>query len=203
MGVRFLLRRVLRFVLAGPCPAPYKDRPMSQWALDQLQAKLPDAIEERYVDRAGGHWGVVSREAIEQVARTLKEDLDFKMFGSMDAVDRLQLPVSTPRFEVVYFFYSVSRNEHVRLKVLCTEDDPEVPTIRNVYQGANWAERLIWDFYGIRFKGHGDLRRLLMYEEFKGHPLRKDYGMRERQPLVPERPIKDIFRGPGTNGVAT
>jgi NADH-quinone oxidoreductase subunit C len=125
------------------------------------------------------------------------------MFVSIDAVDRLQLPENTPRFEVVYLFYSVPRNEHVRLKVRVSEDDPEIPTIRTVYQGANWGERLTWDFYGIRFKGHGDLRRLLMYEEFKGHPLRKDYGMRERQPLVPERPIKDIFRGPGTNGVAT
>jgi NADH-quinone oxidoreductase subunit C len=176
---------------------------MSQWALDQLEAKFPDALESRYVDRAGGHWGVVKREKLVDVARALKEDLDFKMFVSIDAVDRLYLPESTPRFEVVYFLYSIGRNEHVRLKVRVTEDDPEIPTIRFVYQGANWSERLTWDFYGIRFKGHGDLRRLLMYEEFKGHPLRKDYAMRDRQPLIPERPIKDIFRGPGTNGVAT
>ncbi len=174
---------------------------MSQWALDQLQAKIPDAFDERYTDRAGGHWGVVKRERINEVARVLKEELDFKMFVSIDAVDRLELPESTPRFEVVYFLYSISRNEHVRLKVRVTEEDPEIPTIRTVYQGANWSERLTWDFYGIRFKGHGDLRRLLTYDEFKGHPLRKDYAMRDRQPLIPERPIKDIFRGPGTNGV--
>src|SRR4051794_31984738 len=99
---------------------------MSQWALDQLQAKIPDAFEERYVDRAGGHWGVVKREKIADVARCLKEDLDFKMFGSIDAVDRLHLPENTPRFEVVYFMYSISRNEHVRLKVRCSEDDPEI-----------------------------------------------------------------------------
>jgi NADH-quinone oxidoreductase subunit C len=173
---------------------------MSQWALDQLQDKLPDAFEQRYVDRAGGHWGVVRREKIVEVARTLKEQLDFKLFVSIDAVDRLLLPDNTPRFEVVYFFLSISRSEHVRLKVRCSEEDPEIPSIRHVYQGANWSERLTWDFYGIRFKGHGDLRRLLTYEEFKGHPLRKDYGLRDRQPLIPERPIKDIFRGPGTNG---
>jgi NADH-quinone oxidoreductase subunit C len=173
---------------------------MSQWALDQLQAKFPDALEQRYVDRAGGHWGVVKREHIATVMQALKDTLDFKLFISMDAVDRLHLPENTPRFEVVYFVYSLSRNEHVRLKVLVSEDDPEIPTIRHVYQGANWAERLVWDFYGVRFKGHGDLRRMLLYEEFKGHPLRKDYGLRERQPLIPERPIRDIFRGPGTNG---
>jgi NADH-quinone oxidoreductase subunit C len=173
---------------------------MSQWALDQLQEKLPDALEARYVDRAGGHWGVVHREKIADVAKTLKEQLDFKLFVSIDAVDRMLLPESAPRFEVVYFLFSLSRNEHVRLKVRCPEEDPEVPSIRHVYQGANWSERLTWDFYGIRFKGHGDLRRMVMYEEFKGHPLRKDYALRDRQPLTPERPIKDIFRGPGTNG---
>ena len=81
-----------------------------------------------------------------------------------------------------------------------SEEDPVIPTISKVYQGANWAERLTWDFYGIRFSGHDDLRRLLMYEEFEGHPLRKDYAMRDRQPLIPERPLRDIFRGPGTNG---
>lgn len=131
----------------------------------------------------------------------LKEVLGFKLFVSIDAVDRLLLPENEPRFEVVYFLYSLERHEHVRLKVRVTEDDCEIPTIAKVYQGANWGERLTWDFYGIRFKDHGDLRRMLLYEEFKGHPLRKDYGLRERQPLIPERPIKDIFRGPGTNGV--
>jgi NADH-quinone oxidoreductase subunit C len=175
---------------------------MSDWALSQLQASLPDALSERYVDRAGGHWGVVRREKIADVAAALKEQLDFKLFISIDAVDRLMLPEPTPRFEVVYFFYSISRNEHVRLKVRVEEDDAEIPTIRNVYQGANWGERLVWDFYGVRFKGHGDLRRILLYEEFKGHPLRKDYAIRDRQPLIPERPIKDIFRGPGTNNPA-
>lgn len=174
---------------------------MSQFALDQIEEKLPQALAERYRDRAGDYWGIVHREHIVAVARMLKEELNFKLFVSIDAVDRLQLPENDPRFEVVYFLYSLERHEHVRLKVRVTEDDAEIPTISKVYQGANWGERLTWDFYGIRFKDHGDLRRMLLYEEFKGHPLRKDYGLRERQPLIPERPIKDIFRGPGTNGV--
>ncbi len=174
---------------------------MSQFALDQIQQKLPAAIAERYQDRSGAHWGVIHREHIAAVARMLKDELNFKLFVSIDAVDRLQLPENEPRFEVVYFVYSLERHEHARLKVRCSEDDPEIPTISKIYQGANWGERLTWDFYGIRFKDHGDLRRMLTYEEFKGHPLRKDYGLRERQPLIPERQIKDIFRGPGTNGV--
>ena len=173
---------------------------MSASAIDDLHQKFPAAFELKYEDRTGAPWGLIHREHIEEVCRHAKEHLDFKLFISMDAVDRLYLPEPVPRFEVVYFAFSISRNEHLRLKVRCSEDDPEIPTVRHVWQGAAWSERLTWDFYGIRFKGHGDLRRMLTYEEFKGHPLRKDYALRDRQPLTPERPIKDIFRGPGTNG---
>jgi NADH-quinone oxidoreductase subunit C len=177
---------------------------VSAFALDRIAERFPQALGERYVDRTGAPWGVVRAEALPAVAQLVKADpaLDFKLFTSIDAVDRLQLPENSPRFEVVYFIYSVRRNEHLRLKVRVPEERPEVPSLVPVYQGANWWERFVWDFYGIRFLGHPDLRRILMYEEFKGHPLRKDYPLRGRQPLIPERPIEDIFRGPGTSGVA-
>ncbi len=175
---------------------------MSTFALDQVAAKFPEKVVSRYADRGGGQWGVIAPEGIRDVVSLLKNDpaLDFKLFLSMDAVDRLLLPQNDPRFEVVYFLYSVSRNEHVRLKVQVKEDVAELPSITSIFQGANWFERFVWDFYGIKFTGHPDLRRILLYEEFKGHPLRKDYALRERQPLIPERPIKDLFRGPGTSG---
>jgi NADH-quinone oxidoreductase subunit C len=177
---------------------------LSTHALDKVAAKHPDAVAERYADRAGGNWMVVKPEAIREVASFLKNDpeLDFKLFLSIDAVDRLLLPNNTPRFEVVYFLRSLTLGEVVQLKCRVPEDKPELPSISSVYQGANWWERFVWDFYGITFTGHPDLRRILLYEEFRGHPLRKDYPLRERQPLLPERPIKDIFRGPGTSGVA-
>jgi NADH-quinone oxidoreductase subunit C len=177
---------------------------LSTAALDVVSTKLPDLVAERYVDRTGAAWAVIHREGIREVMSLLKNDpeLDFKLFLSIDAVDRLNLPENDPRFEVVYLLRSLKRGEVVRLKVRVGEDAPEVPSIVGVFQGANWWERFVWDFYGIRFAGHPDLRRVLMYEEFVGHPLRKDYGLRERQPLIPERPIKDIFRGPGTSGVA-
>ncbi len=177
---------------------------MSEFALEKVAAALPDALADRYVDRAGGVWGVVKKGAIRDVVSALKNDpeLEFKLFLSIDCVDRLMLPNPKPRFEVVYFLHSLKRNEHARLKVHVDEDQPELPSVTPVFQGAGWWERFVWDFYGLRFTGHPDLRRILMYEEFKGHPLRKDYALRERQPLVPERPIKDIFRGPGTSGVA-
>lgn len=174
---------------------------MSTFALDQIQAQLPAALVERYADRTGDAWGVIAKEHIVEVARLLKTRLGFTLFISMDAVDRLHLEPDQqdPRFEVVYFMKNIELNEHVRLKVLVKEDT-EVPSIKGIYQGADWAERFVWDFYGIAFTG-GTKRRILMYEEFVGHPLRKDYPLRGRQPLIPERPIQDIFRGPGTNGV--
>jgi NADH-quinone oxidoreductase subunit C len=176
--------------------------PLSTFALDRVTAQFPEAVAERYLDRTGGAWAVIHAEHLPKVAAFLKNELDFKLFTSIDAVDRLHLAENDPRFEVVYFIYSLSRHEHVRLKVRVSEARPELPSITPVFRGADWWERFVWDFYGIRFSGHPDLRRVLLYEEFQGHPLRKDYALRDRQPLIPERPIKDIFRGPGTSGVS-
>jgi NADH-quinone oxidoreductase subunit C len=174
---------------------------LSTFALDQIQAQIPQALVERYKDRTGEAWGVIAREHIVEVAKLLKEKLGFRLFISMDAVDRLHLAPEEqdPRFEVLYFLKNIERNEHARLKVRVNEDQ-DIPTIMKVFQGAEWAERFVWDFYGVVFAG-GVKRRILMYEEFVGHALRKDYPLRGRQNLIPERPIQDIFRGPGTNGV--
>jgi NADH-quinone oxidoreductase subunit C len=175
---------------------------VSTSALQAIAAQIPEAFVDQYLDRSQAAWGVVDPTHLVAVVTMAKERLGFRLFVSMDCVDRLHLPPDEqdPRFEVVYFFRNVEQNEVLRLKVQAAEGE-EVPSIRHVYQGANWAERFVWDFYGVPFKGHGDLRRILMYDEFQGHPLRKDYPLRGRQALVPERPIQDIFRGPGTNGV--
>jgi len=177
---------------------------VSTSALDIVSAKLPECIVERYEDRTGAPWALVTPEGLRAVMTLLKTDpaLEYRLFVSIDAVDRLNLPECDPRFEVVYFVRSLKLNDVVRIKVRVSEDVPVIPTITDIYQGANWWERLTFDFYGIRFERHPDLRRVLLYDEFVGHPLRKDYGLRERQPLIPEKPIRDIFRGPGTNGVS-
>ena len=137
---------------------------------------------------------IIGIDHIEIIVRDVKEyvefyqKLGFKLFISMDAVDRLELPPEEqdPRFEVVYFLKNIERNEHARLKVRVNEGQ-DIPTIKNVYQGADWAERFVWDFYGIVFTG-GTKRRILLYEEFVGHPLRKDYPKERRQPLVRRDP---------------
>ncbi|MCL2625649.1 MAG: NADH-quinone oxidoreductase subunit C [Cystobacterineae bacterium] len=173
---------------------------MSQKALDSVQHTLPQALVERYEDITGAHWGIVNQEFLLPLLRYAKETLGFRLFISMDAVDRLQLPIHKPRFEVLYFLYSPAEKAHLRLKVLVEEQTPTLPSAHSVFQGALWAERSVWDFYGIRFEGHPDLRRMFLYEAFEGHPLRKDYPLRGRQPLIPENPVlENPSKGPGNN----
>jgi NADH-quinone oxidoreductase subunit C len=93
-----------------------------------------------------------------------------------------------PRFDVVLHLYSVGYKHRVRLYCGVAEDDAWVDTLCGLWPGANWFEREAYDLYGVRFKGHPDLRRILMYPEFVGHPLRKDYPKEKRQPLVRRNP---------------
>lgn len=85
-----------------------------------------------------------------------------------------------PRFEVIYLLLSLERNERVMVKVRVPEEDLEVPTVTCIWKAATWPEREVYDMFGIRFKGHPDLRRLLMWEGFGAHPLRKDYPLEGR-----------------------
>jgi NADH-quinone oxidoreductase subunit C len=91
------------------------------------------------------------------------------------------------RFTVVYLFYSMSHKHRLRLVVPVEEAAAEVDSLTSVWPGANWLEREVWDMFGIRFRGHPDLKRILMYEGFEGHPLRKDYPVKRRQPLIGPR----------------
>ena len=91
------------------------------------------------------------------------------------------------RFELVYHLYSLGRNRRLRIKAGVSEASPEIDSLCELWPSANWMEREAWDLYGVRFRGHPDPRRLLLYEEFEGHPLRKDYPKERRQPLVGPR----------------
>jgi NADH-quinone oxidoreductase subunit C len=154
-------------------------------ALRRLIAKLPEAVLETHA-RLGDATAVVKRETLLQVIALLRDEpgLDFDMLTDVCAVDYLP---RQPRFEVVYHFYSTQRNHRLRVKVLVEEGDPQVDSAVPLYASANWMEREVWDLYGIRFRGHPDPRRILLYEEFEGHPLRKDYPKERRQPLVGPR----------------
>jgi NADH-quinone oxidoreductase subunit C len=156
-----------------------------------ILARLRGRLGARVLDtheHHGDHTAVVTAEGIVDALRFCRDepDLGFDMLMDLTAVDYLKYPgrEDGPRFDVVYHLYSVTHNHRVRLKVPVEQDAPSVPTATALWPIANWLEREVWDMYGIRFDGHPDLRRLLLYEEFVGHPLRKDYPMERRQPLI-------------------
>ena len=93
-------------------------------------------------------------------------------------------PPEQSRFTVVYHFYSMVHKHRLRLVVPVEEADAEVDSLTSLWPGADWLEREVWDMFGISFRGHPDLKRILMYEGFEGHPLRKDYPVKKRQPLI-------------------
>jgi NADH-quinone oxidoreductase subunit C len=93
-------------------------------------------------------------------------------------------PPGPERFAVVYHFYSTAHKHRLRLVVPVEESDASVDSLAGLWPGADWLEREAWDMFGIEFRGHPGLKRILMYEGFEGHPLRKDYPVRKRQPLI-------------------
>jgi NADH-quinone oxidoreductase subunit C len=158
-----------------------------QAILARLRGQFGDRVLETH-DFRGDHTAVVGREAIGDVLALCRDDpaLRCDLLVDVTAVDYLKYPgrEDGPRFDVVYHLYSVEHNHRLRLKVPVEQDDAWVPTATGLWPIANWLEREVWDMFGIRFEGHPDLRRLLLYEEFVGHPLRKDYPVNRRQPLI-------------------
>jgi len=155
--------------------------------LTELQQRFGPSILETHDDH-GDHTVIVDRAALAELLRECRENpaFAFDMLMDLTAVDYLKYPgrQDGPRFEVVYHLYSLRHNHRLRVKVRVDEDDAVVPTAVGRWPIANWFEREVWDMFGVRFAGHPDLRRLLMYEEFVGHPLRKDYPINRRQPLI-------------------
>jgi NADH-quinone oxidoreductase subunit C len=117
---------------------------------------------------------VVPSDALPAVARVLRDhpDLRFSLLAELTAVDYWP---REPRFEVVYLLVSLERLRRVRLKVRLPDASARVSTVSDIWPAANWLEREVWDMFGIVFEGHPDQRRLLMPEDWEGHPLRKDY----------------------------
>jgi NADH-quinone oxidoreductase subunit C len=152
-----------------------------------LRERFGAAVVESH-HQHGDETIVVHRESLVEILRHCREApaLGFDMLTDLTAVDYLTFPgrQDGPRFEVVYHLYSLPLNHRLRVKVRVEEDDAVVPTAVPVWPIANWLEREVWDMFGIRFEGHPDLKRLLLYEEFVGHPLRKDYPINRRQPLI-------------------
>ena len=151
--------------------------------IDRINLKYKGAILDSHNFR-GDQTFMVQKNVLIDLFKFLRDDpsLDFKFLMDLTAVDYLNRKDN--RFEVVYHFYSLKHNARLRVKVPVSEDDCTIDSVSSLWKTANWYEREVWDLYGIKFNGHPDMRRILLYEEFKGHPLRKDYPINKRQPLI-------------------
>lgn len=110
----------------------------------------------------------------------LRDTQAFEILPALTAVD--YWPQESPRFHVIYQLNSLSKNLSIQVRVPVMASKPVVPTVSGIFASANWREREIWDMFGIRFDGHPDLRRILMPEDWEGHPLRKDYPLGYEEP---------------------
>jgi NADH-quinone oxidoreductase subunit C len=158
---------------------------MSQRILDVLKDKFGDAVLETH-SQHGDDTAIVARERWAEIARFLRDDptMAFDHPTDITATDYLGLRETGDRFEVVCHLRSLALKHRIRIKARVPEDDCHIASLTPIWNGFNWFEREIWDMYGIKFDGHPDLRRMFMYDEFVGHPLRKDYPKEKRQPLA-------------------
>jgi NADH-quinone oxidoreductase subunit C len=164
---------------------------MSKRVLEKLRAKFGADILETHSD-LGDDTALVSAERWRAVCEFARRDpaLAFDMFVDLCGVDYPERGATGARLEVVLHLYSTTKRHRVRLKTRVGDEDmegAELETLTSVWPGANWFEREVYDMSGVTFTGHPDLRRILMYPEFVGHPLLKDYPADKTQPLVPYR----------------
>ena len=152
-------------------------------------------------DREGDQTYVrVGPDRLVEVLRYCYDDpeLAFDQLCDLTCVDYLEFPDATDRFAVIYSLLSVKHGHRLWIKCFVNDPKPAVPSATDIWAGANWLEREIWDMFGIGFEGHPDLRRILTWEGFEAHPLRKDYplrgrGEREAFPVV-KRDSADVVR---------
>jgi NADH-quinone oxidoreductase subunit C len=161
---------------------------VSQYVLDALRSRFGTSILETHSD-FGDDTAVVEPSQWKAIAQFLREEptLDFDLPVDLCGVD---YPDRIPRTEVVMHLYSISKRHRVRVKARVGDEDmdgAELDSVTSIWAGMNWLEREVWDMSGVRFRGHPDLRRILMYPEFEGHPLQKTYPADRTQPLVAYR----------------
>jgi len=166
---------------------------MSKALIELVKKNFPEAVLETH-SQLGDDTIVLAPGRWKEVCRFLLENpqSDMSMLTDLTAVD---FPNRDPRFEVVAHLYSLSRGHRLRLKARVGDregETVEIDTLTELWASANWMERECFDMLGVKFLGHPDLRRILTYPEFEGHPLRKDYPAERIQPLVQYRDEPNI-----------
>ena len=144
-------------------PAPLVDRGDAPAGAEQIYVRVP---ADRVLD----------------VMRFLRNDAAcaFEQLCDLTCVDYLDFPKARDRYGVMYSLLSLSRNHRIWVKCFVNDPNPEVPSVTGIWAGAEWLEREVWDLFGVKFADHPDLRRIVTWEEFEAHPLRKDYPLRGR-----------------------
>lgn len=157
---------------------------MSQATLQSLSAAAPeDSIVSAELDKDNTLVVVAKKQHVVELANTAKNELGFNFPCYCTCIDNLTR-TEGPRFAMVYQMRALERGETLRLKIELEESDLKMDTLSTVWPAFNWLERETFDMYGVEFNGHPDLRRIYLYDEFKGYPLRKDYPKTKRQPLA-------------------
>lgn len=151
--------------------------------IEKIEAKYGGLIIDKHNFR-GDATVTVKKDCGLEFYKFLKDDPDLAFDFLMDITAVDYMGRKSERFEVVYHFFSIKYKHRVRIKLPICEKDCQVLSLTDIWKTADWYEREIWDMYGIKFEGHNNLKRILLYEEFKGHPLRKDYPVNKRQPLI-------------------
>ncbi len=157
----------------GPAPPPpMAATPWESELTRQLQDRFGEQILE-FASYRGQEFLVARPEAVVGILQFLRDEAGFDYLVDITAVD---YPDRAERFDLVYIVYSFSRNQRIRIKTRIAEGY-QPGTATGVYPGANWLEREVFDMFGIEFAGHPDMRRILLPEDWEGHPLRKDYSI--------------------------
>jgi NADH-quinone oxidoreductase subunit C len=147
-----------------------------------LNARFPQATPRASVDHPA--WNVPSADLV-TVLRYLRDEQAFDMLIDVTAIDWAE--GCSPRFTVVYHLLSTTRHDYLRIATNCANDaEPSVPTVTSLWPGANWHERETYDMFGIRFDGHPDLRRILMWDGYPHFPLRKEFPLAGVETTLPD-----------------
>jgi NADH-quinone oxidoreductase subunit C len=168
-----------------PDPPPPDDQPRPDW-LAALESDLPGAVSQLVF--FVGDWTLVTTpDRLLALLRWLR-DAEGARFDFLSDLTATDWPARAERFDVVYCLYSVPRRDRVRVKVRVA-DGGHVPSVTALWPAANWFEREVFDMFGVRFAGHPDLRRILMPDQWEGHPQRKDYPLEGPGELLLENPV--------------
>lgn len=154
--------------------------------IEQLKQNFPNTDFATNFDGEYLRVKILDKNILKKILDFLKNSMGYRFLMDLFGIDYLRLleENQNKRFKVVYNLYSYEKNHRIFIEIPLSEEEAELESVVDLWNAANWFEREVYDMYGIRFNNHPNLKRILMYEGFEGHPLRKDYPINKRQPII-------------------